>query len=141
MSRRILMFLACLCLPAMGVAGPPDGSGAGGLAPGGKTISLLLHWDGASPMPSGALLACRARVMPISGAGPGGQPGESLVVVPGGGRQCAMEIPLAWQGSATPAAVTVIYEMDEVAAGATVARRNGSLQMVAGGAVRLSLSM
>ncbi len=115
MSRRIPLCFACLLVAVPAWAAPPDGArpGAGG------SNSIILRWN--APMPSGTLIACRARVVPL-GQGANAQPALASVVVPGGGAQCALEIPLAWQGSAPPAAITVIYELDTRSATGTMTR-------------------
>ena len=115
MSRRIPLCFACLLVAVPAWAAPPDGAvpGAGG------STSIILRWN--APMPSGALIACRARVVPL-GPGAMAQPAEASVVVPGGGAQCALEIPVTWQGSAPPSTITVIYELDARSATGTMTR-------------------
>ncbi|MFZ0393621.1 MAG: hypothetical protein WCF17_20215 [Terracidiphilus sp.] len=144
MSRRFPIFLACLSIAVSAAAAPLDIPAPGAAARGGGILLLRLQWDGGTPMPAGVLISCRARVLPLS---PGGswQPAEAWVVASGPGRQCALEIPLAWQGSAAPAAVEVIYELDAVSAGRTVARRTGSITAAVPAAndvpLRLTISM
>ncbi len=137
MSRRIPLCFACLLVAVPAWAAPPDG-----VVPGtGGSSSLILRWN--APMPDGALIACRARVIPL-GQGAIAQPAEASVVVLGGGAQCALEIPLAWQGSAPPAAVTVIYEMDARSAAGMVVRTGAQtvvLPRATGARLQLTIRM
>ena len=129
MSRRILFCLVCVLIAFPGLAMLPDP-----LAPA-NAVLLRLHWVGATQLPAGAQIACRARVVPLE---PGAkvEPAETSVVVPGGGGQCALEIPLAWQGG-IPGAVAVVYEMDLVSGAGVVARRTGSQVVAFPGAGRI----
>lgn len=142
MSRRIPLCFACLLVAVPAWAAPPDGTAPRTAALASGAASLTLRWD-VTPMPAGSLVACRARVVPL-GPGAIAQPAEASVVVPGGGAQCALEIPLAWQGGAPPAAVMVIYEMDAQSAAGIVERTGAQtilLPHAAGARLQLTIHM
>lgn len=121
MSRLIPVLLACWFAGLTAVAAPPE-SAAPAHAPSSRVLSLRLQWKSSAPLPAGDLLACRARVVPVAPSGARRQGVEASVQMPGSGEQCALEIPLAWQGSAAPVAAEVRYEIDLVNASGRAAR-------------------
>ncbi|HWE86007.1 MAG TPA: hypothetical protein VG267_13765 [Terracidiphilus sp.] len=148
MSRtRVSVLLACLSMAIPAMAAPADSDAqAAVVAAASGTLSVRLHWDGALPLPAGALIACRARVVPLMppGASANLQPAEASVQVPGSAGQCALEIPLAWRGWTGPAAVTVVYEMDAASAEGKIARTGSQIVLVSaatGGGLRLTRRM
>jgi len=120
MSRRIPLCLAGFFVAFPAWAAPPGGDVPANGAIAADALQLTMQWNEAAQMPAGVLMTCRARVVPV-GPGANAEPAETSAVFRGAGAQCALEIPLAWHGSA-PAAVEVIYEMDAISAGGTVAR-------------------
>lgn len=119
MSHRILLGMACLLVAVAAWAATPEGNNAGSGTISAAGNSLTLRWR--APVGAGALIACRARVVPL-GPGASARAYDASVVVPGGAEQCALEIPLDWRGSAPPASINVIYELDVRSASGTVAR-------------------
>jgi hypothetical protein len=124
MSReRLPLCLAFLLFGVPGLAAPPDAH-VGAVQTSSSTLSIHLQWEGAQPLPAGALIACRARVVPLAApdAAATMQPLDTAIQVPGSAGQCALEIPLTWRGGASPAAVTVLYQMDAISAEGRVSR-------------------
>ncbi|HTX76025.1 MAG TPA: hypothetical protein VMD29_07460 [Terracidiphilus sp.] len=132
--KRVPVCLVLLLSGVPGLAAPPD-THVAAVPAGNDTVSIHLQWDGATPLPAGALIACRARVVPLApqGGSAAVQPAEASVQAPGSAGQCALEIPLMWRGGASPASVTLIYQMDVASAAGRVARTGSQTISVAAG--------
>lgn len=126
MSRRIPVIFASLLFVVPAVALPADSAAPSNAAPAAAMLSLKLEWNGAAPLPAGVLIACRARITPLSPHGADAQATEALVEVPGRDGQCALEIPLAWRGGAIPVNASVTYEVGIVTVSGTIPFRTGS---------------
>lgn len=113
--ERIPLCLAVLLFGVSGLAAAPETPGVPAPAANGR-LSIRLHWDGALPVPARALVACRARVIPLAPAGGPviAHPAEVSLLVPGSAGQCALEIPLAWRGEGAPVQFTVLYQMEAI---------------------------
>jgi hypothetical protein len=122
MSCRIPVLLAGWLIGLSALAAPPRPPAPARGAPSSGVLSIRLRWNASAPLPAGDLIACRARVVPVSPSGVRQQGVEASVQMPGSGEQCALEIPLGWQGSATPVAAEIRYEMDLVNAAGRAAR-------------------
>lgn len=124
-----------------GTTGPAGaGSGAAnadtdGALSGIYTISF--HPEVSRQLPPGAMLVCRARVLPAVN---GVQPGAGFGRAPGNQSGCALEVPFVWAANRPQPAATLSYEVDEVGADGRLLRavtRNGvALPEAAAGAAR-----
>ncbi len=137
--------LGFLALAAAAWAGPADDShGSAPPAVASGVYSVNFRVSSATPVPGGATLTCKAKVVPsIPGAPARNTQPVIGVATPSG---CALEIPYAWSVNQAQAVASLNYEIDAISTAGVVVRSSGpqAVSVAApppGGAAQVNLSV
>lgn len=149
-ARALLIVLVASLAPVAGRAAPPDA----GSAPASGVYAVNFHVSLGSPIPSGAVITCKAKIAPglAAFANPGRQPvmeaaetATGFATVRGSFANCAVEIPFSWTMNGVPGGAALSYEVD--AASPSGAMRRSAQQGIgvavppSGGAANLNFNV
>lgn len=110
-------------------AGAGDGRGPAPLTAVSGAYSLTFNVRFASPVPTGATIQCKARIVPglsafdrLRGASAPVQTASGKAQASGSRATCTVEVPFSWMVGDSRNGVALAYEVDEVSAGAAPVR-------------------
>ena len=114
---RAVLISGLVMMAAASVQAAAPGADAGSALVG--VYVLTFHPEVSRPLPPGAMVVCRARILPGVNAAPQAAMGTA------GGNQsgCALEIPFVWAANRPQPVAMLGYEVDEIGADGRVLRR------------------